>query len=88
MAPRNSASSRDDNLLREPDLVKKLLLDHVVLGQQIDASNITTDATYKTLSGKTVHVRAGKEGRLEANDAAIVESKVGVGDPINWIRVN
>jgi transforming growth factor-beta-induced protein len=58
--------------------VKKLLLDHVVLGSRIDLTNVTGDTSFKTLGGRTVHVRRTKDDKLKANDANIVERKVEV----------
>lgn len=78
MAPRNSASSRDEGVLQQPELVKKLLLDHIVLGSRIDLTNLTSETTFKTLGGREVHVRTGKEGRIEANGATIIEPKITV----------
>nr|XP_023020959.1 uncharacterized protein LOC111509435 [Leptinotarsa decemlineata] len=78
LAPQNSATKRAENLLHQPELVKKLLLDHVVLGSLIDLTNITSDITFKTLGGNTVKVRPTKEdnSKLKANDANVIERKV------------
>ncbi|CAH1368674.1 hypothetical protein MTP99_010151 [Tenebrio molitor] len=78
LAPQNSATKRAENLLQKPELVKKLLLDHVVLGSRIDLTNVTGDTSFKTLGGRTVHVRRTKDDKLKANDANIVERKVEV----------
>lgn len=78
MAPKNTAGSRDGTVLHQPELVKKLLLDHVVIGSQIDLTNITREMSFSTLSGRTVHIRPLKEGRLAANDATVIEPKVQV----------
>lgn len=79
LAPKNSAETRDDNILHQPDVVKKLLLDHVVLGTKIDLTNLTiNDFNFKTLSGKTVKIKTLKEGKLEANDAKILIPKIDV----------
>lgn len=74
IAPRNSAGTRDDSVLTQPDLVRQILLDHVVLGTKIDITNTTT---FNTLGGKAVHVR-NKDGKLHANDALIVEPRIEV----------
>ena len=50
----------------------------MVLGSRIDLTNVTDDASFKTLGGRTVHVRHIKDGKLKANDANIVERKVEV----------
>ncbi|KAG5897261.1 hypothetical protein JTB14_013162 [Gonioctena quinquepunctata] len=78
LAPQNVATKRTENLLHQPELVKKLLLDHVVLGSLIDLTNITSDTTFKTLGGNTVKVRPTKEdnSKLKANDANVIERKV------------
>ncbi|RZC37412.1 periostin [Asbolus verrucosus] len=76
LAPHNSATKRAENLLQQPELVKKLLLDHVLLGSRIDLTNVTTDTSFKTLGGRTVHVRHIKDGKLKANDANIIQPKV------------
>ncbi|KAJ8960998.1 hypothetical protein NQ318_020302 [Aromia moschata] len=80
LAPQNSATKRAENLLHRPELVKKLLLDHVVLGERIDLANVTADVTFRTLGGSTVRVRPAKEdaGKLKANDVDVVERKVEV----------
>lgn len=92
LAPQNSATKRAENLLQQPELVKKLVLDHVVLGSRIDLTNITSDVTFKTLGGRTVHVRPTnssspnknetngdqEEELLLANDARVIERKVAV----------
>ncbi|CAH1108997.1 unnamed protein product [Psylliodes chrysocephalus] len=75
-APQNSATKRAENLLHQPELIKKLLLDHVVLGSVIDLTNVTNETSIKTLGGKTVKVRATKENSLRANDANVIERKV------------
>ncbi|CAH0557354.1 unnamed protein product [Brassicogethes aeneus] len=74
-APQNSATKRAENLLQQPELVKKLLLDHVVLKQRLDLTNVT-DISFKTLGGRMVHVKATKDGKLKANDVYVVERKV------------
>lgn len=77
MAPRNSASSRDEGVLQQPELVKKLLLDHIVLGQRIDLTNLTEEMKFRTLGNREVIVRKLKEGnKLQANGATIIEPKV------------
>lgn len=58
--------------------MKKLLLDHVVLGSKIDLTNLTEDTSFKTLEGKTVTVKVLKEGRFQANSATVIEPKVTV----------
>lgn len=78
MAPKNSAETRDDTVLHQPEVVRKLLLDHVVLGSKVDLGNVTSDTSFKTLGGKTVKIRLLKEGKLEANGARVLEPKVEV----------
>lgn len=77
-APQNSATKHAEAFLHQPDLVKKLLLDHVVFGQQIDLTNITADITFQTMGGRTVKVRPTKEdnSKLKANEANVVERKI------------
>lgn len=75
-APKNSAETRDDSVLHQPDVVKKLLLDHVILGSKVDLTNTTGDISFKTLTGKTVKVKYLKEGKLEANGAKVLVPKV------------
>jgi uncharacterized surface protein with fasciclin (FAS1) repeats len=57
-APRNSEAPLKDaqSLLAQPDLVKKLLIDHIVLGLKLNL-NLTGDFTITTLGGRTVNVR-------------------------------
>lgn len=74
LAPKNSAGNNDQNILTQPDLVRQILLDHVVLGSQIDISNITT---FNTLGGRTVKVHQ-QNGALYANDAKILMPKIDV----------
>lgn len=58
-------------------MVKKLLLDHIVLGASIDLTNTTNDISFKTLGGRTVQIQH-KDGKLTANDANIIEKKIQV----------
>jgi hypothetical protein len=44
------------SLLAQPDLVKRLLMDHIVLGLKLNL-NLTGDFTITTLGGRTVNVR-------------------------------
>jgi hypothetical protein len=44
------------SLLAQPDLVKRLLMDHIVLGLKLNL-NLTGDFTITTLGGRTVTVR-------------------------------
>lgn len=64
LAPRNNASLfiPQDKLKSHPDAIKKLLLDHVVLGQRLDL-DIGADLSFTTLGGRTVNVR-NKQGKL------------------------
>lgn len=78
LAVQNSASIRNDCLLKQPELLKKLLLDHMVVGQRIDLSNTTTVTTFKTAGGRTVYVKPSKEGKLQANSANVVEANVSI----------
>ncbi|CAH1183688.1 unnamed protein product [Phaedon cochleariae] len=80
LAPQNIATKHAENLLHQPELIKKLLFDHVVLGSLIDLTNITTDISFTTLGGRTVKVRPTKEdsGKLWANEANIIQRKVNV----------
>lgn len=65
-------------MLQQPELVKKLLLDHVVLGERIDVTNLTSPRTFRTLSGREVRVTRGKEDKLLANEASVLAAKVAV----------
>lgn len=47
-----------------------------MLGSLIDLTNITDNTFFTTLGGRTVTVKIHKEGRLQANDATVVEPKV------------
>lgn len=77
MAPQNAATKHAENLLHHPELVKKLLLDHVVLGTSLNLSNITTDLTFQTIGGRTVKFRPTKEdnSKLKANDVNVVDTR-------------
>ncbi|XP_075214572.1 transforming growth factor-beta-induced protein ig-h3 [Lycorma delicatula] len=78
LAPRNNASIQipQERLTSHPESVRKLLLDHVVLGQRLDLA-IGADLSFTTLGGRTVTVRA-KKGNLVANGAKVVNPKVDV----------
>lgn len=86
LAPQNSATKRAENLLQQPELVKKLVLDHVVLGSRIDLTNITSEnptTTFQTLGGRSVHVQrttTTTDGNttilLKANQANVVQKKI------------
>ncbi|RZF33094.1 hypothetical protein LSTR_LSTR009823 [Laodelphax striatellus] len=78
LAPQNNASIQipQERLTTHPESVKKLLLDHVVLGQKMDLA-IGADLSFTTLGGRTVTVRA-KQGNLIANGAKVVNLKVDV----------
>ncbi|PSN48007.1 hypothetical protein C0J52_18582 [Blattella germanica] len=77
-APKNSESSLQNaqSLLAQPDLVKRLLMDHIVLGLKLNL-NLTGDFTITTLGGRTVNVRR-INGTLYANGAKILEPRVEV----------
>ncbi|XP_072377102.1 periostin [Diabrotica undecimpunctata] len=77
-APQNAATKRAEKLLQQPELIKKLLLDHVVLGSLIDLTNVTSNVSLKTLSGKMITVKFSKEHGLTTNNANVVERKVTV----------
>nr|XP_018901841.1 PREDICTED: transforming growth factor-beta-induced protein ig-h3 [Bemisia tabaci] len=83
LAPRNNASLQisPDKLSSHPEMVKKLLLDHVVLGQRLDL-DLRADLSFTTLGGRTVQVRRKKgdanEGALFANGARVANTKVDV----------
>lgn len=84
LAPKNSAETRKDAVLKTPELVKKILLDHIILGAQIDISNATT---FKTLGGKQVTVTK-KQDKLYANDAQVLQNKIHVPNGILIILDN
>lgn len=78
LAPRNNASLHIplEKLKSHPEAIKKLLLDHVVVGQRLDL-DIGADLSFTTLGGRTVTVRA-KQGKLVANGAKVINPKVDV----------
>ncbi|KAI4464880.1 periostin-related [Holotrichia oblita] len=78
LAVQNAAGIKDECFLKQPEFVKKLLLDHMVIGKRIDLSNITTVTTFKTAGGRTVHITPSVEGKLQANNANIVEANVSI----------
>lgn len=78
LAVQNSAGIKDECFLKQPEFVKKLLLDHMVIGKRIDLSNITAVTTFKTAGGRTVHIKPSVEGKLQANNANIVEANVSI----------
>ncbi|KAL1490359.1 hypothetical protein ABEB36_013070 [Hypothenemus hampei] len=77
-APINSPRNRAENLLRYPELVKRLLLDHVVLGTKLNLTNVIADMALPTLGGRTVQVRSDKNGTIRANNVTILEGNVAV----------
>ncbi|XP_060517009.1 transforming growth factor-beta-induced protein ig-h3 [Cylas formicarius] len=77
-APQNSPTVQEKQLLRQPELVKRLLLDHVVPDTRFDIANVTANSSITTLSGKTVQIWLDKNGKLKANNASIVENKIEV----------
>lgn len=76
-APQNAATKRIENFLHHPDLVKKLLRDHVVLGTSLDLSNVTSDLTFQTMGGRTVRLRPTKEdnSKLKANEVDVIDTR-------------
>ncbi|KAF6215018.1 hypothetical protein GE061_009766 [Apolygus lucorum] len=66
-----------ERLKSHPESVKKLLLDHVVLGQRLDLG-IGADLSFTTLGGRTVQIKS-KPGGLVANGANVATDKVDVG---------
>ncbi|XP_066147960.1 periostin [Euwallacea fornicatus] len=78
-APKNSQSNRAENLLRQPELVKRLLLDHVVLGTKLDLTNTIEDKiSLPTLGGRLVTLRLEKLGNIKANNASVLEKNIEV----------
>lgn len=76
LAPKNTAIIEDDGLLHHPELVRKLLMDHVVLGPHLDVDNVTSERSVTTLGGRTFTLSPAKEGKLRANGANILETKL------------
>ncbi|KAI5702426.1 hypothetical protein M8J76_001167 [Diaphorina citri] len=82
LAPLNNASTQisKDRLESHPRVVKRLLLDHVVLGQKLDL-NLGANIKFTTLGGRTVNVRNKKtEGAvgLYANGARVINPGIDV----------
>ncbi|ERL93456.1 hypothetical protein D910_10747, partial [Dendroctonus ponderosae] len=78
-APKNSPTSRAENLLQQPELVKRLLLDHVILSSKLDLTNLSTsDVSLPTLGGRTVTVRVDPKGVVTANNVTVLEKKIEV----------
>ncbi|XP_067003374.1 periostin [Anabrus simplex] len=77
-APRNnkSTATKVDKLMTHPDMVKKMLLDHIVLGIKMNL-NLSSDFTFTTLGGRTVNVRR-INGTQYANGAKVEMSMVEV----------
>lgn len=72
LAPINSALPP----LAEPGAMRRLLLDHVVLGKQLDL-DIGADLRFATLGGHTVKVQ-NHNGTLTANGARVLRARVEV----------
>nr|CAD7571943.1 unnamed protein product [Timema californicum] len=66
----------EEGLLTHPDLVKRLLLDHIVLGVKIDLQ-LSSELTFSTLGGRTVQVQT-VNGTLYANGARVLKQRVEV----------
>nr|CAD7444248.1 unnamed protein product [Timema bartmani] len=66
----------EEGLLTHPDLVKRLLLDHIVLGVKIDLQ-LSSELTFSTLGGRTVQVQT-VNGTLYANGARVLQQRVEV----------
>ncbi|CAG2064160.1 unnamed protein product, partial [Timema podura] len=66
----------EEGLLTHPDLVKRLLLDHIVLGVKIDLQ-LSSELTFSTLGGRTVQVQT-VNGTLYANGARVIQQRVEV----------
>lgn len=94
-APKNSEALHDNRLLlQHPDIVKKLLLDHVVLGYRLELANASSHLSVSTLGGRTIRITSTsppkKESepsrpKLRANNATVVEARIEV--PHNGILV-
>ncbi|KAK3912157.1 Transforming growth factor-beta-induced protein ig-h3 [Frankliniella fusca] len=72
LAPVNSAEPPQ----AEPGAMRRLLLDHVVLGKQLDL-DIGADLRFATLGGHTVKVQ-NHNGTLTANGARVLKARVEV----------
>lgn len=82
LAPLNNASTQisKERLESHPQVVKRLLLDHVVLGQRLDL-NLGANIKFTTLGGRTVNVRNKRtEGAvgLFANGAKVINPGIDV----------
>uniref|UniRef100_A0A8D8ZTE4 Transforming growth factor-beta-induced protein ig-h3 n=1 Tax=Cacopsylla melanoneura TaxID=428564 RepID=A0A8D8ZTE4_9HEMI len=82
LAPLNNASTQisKERLESHPQVVKRLLLDHVVLGQKLDF-NLGANIKFTTLGGRTVNVRNKRtEGAhsLYANGAKVLNPGIDV----------
>ncbi|KAL1124421.1 hypothetical protein AAG570_001049, partial [Ranatra chinensis] len=79
LAPLNNVSYQAplEKLKSRPEAVKKLLLDHVVLGQRLDL-DIGADLSFTTQGGRTVSVRNKKGQQLIANGAKVLSDKIDV----------
>lgn len=77
-APKNSPTNSAEKLLQQPELVKRLLLDHVILGTKLDLTNIVADISLPTLGGRTVTIRLDKERTVNANNVTVVEKNIEV----------
>lgn len=58
--------------------MKRLLLDHVILGTKLDLTNIVADISLPTLGGRTVTIRLDKERTVKANNVTVVEKNIEV----------
>jgi len=76
LAPKNTAILKDETLIRRPELIKKLLMDHLVLGQALNLFNVHTFSSFtvQTSSGRNVTFNK-KEEQFYANEAKILETQ-------------
>ncbi|XP_050306951.1 transforming growth factor-beta-induced protein ig-h3 [Anthonomus grandis grandis] len=77
-APKNSPFNRAESLLQQPELVKKLLLDHVILGTKLDLTNMVSDATLASLGSRNITLNLGKGGNVTANNVTVLEKNIEV----------
>lgn len=64
--------------MQQPELVKRLLLDHVILGTKLDLSHLIANISFPTLGGRTVSVRLDENDTIKANNVTILEKNIDV----------
>jgi uncharacterized surface protein with fasciclin (FAS1) repeats len=64
-----------DALMQKPDLLKKVLLNHVIEGKW-SVEDLKDEQSIPTLEGSELKIIASENGKIKVNDAAITKSDI------------